>query len=270
MNAGRAGRINSGRTGVPPRGRPAPTAIASTPVDVRRNARQCDFNRCCADRDRVHAVCMGARRPNEFGAQGRAATRSACADRDRVHAVWGRAGRMNSGRTGVPPRGRPALTAIASTPVDVRRNARQVRFQSLLRRPRSRPRRWTPGGTPIRCDFNRRPPPRRRPALRPRRMGVRRRMNSGRRGVPPRGRPAPTAPTAPPGETPVRCDFNRRRAGTPRCVHAVWGRAGRMNSGRTGVPPRGRPAPTAIASTPVDARRNGRQVRFQSLNRSNR
>ena len=47
--------------------------------------------------------------------------------------------------------------------------------------------------------------------------------NSGRRGVPPQGRPAPTG-----GEGACR------RGGTP----AEW------NSGRRGVPPQGRPAPT--------------------------
>ncbi|MFZ1506898.1 MAG: hypothetical protein WAV74_08930, partial [Anaerolineae bacterium] len=39
----------------------------------------------------------------------------------------------------------------------------------------------------------------------------------------------------------------------------------RMNSGRRGVPPQSRPAPTGTASTQVDARRNARQARFQSL-----
>ncbi|MGB4805333.1 MAG: hypothetical protein WBV59_22005, partial [Anaerolineae bacterium] len=39
----------------------------------------------------------------------------------------------------------------------------------------------------------------------------------------------------------------------------------RMNSGRKGVPPPGRPAPTSIASTQVDARRYAHQARFQSL-----
>ena len=40
----------------------------------------------------------------------------------------------------------------------------------------------------------------------------------------------------------------------------------RMNSGRMGVPPPGRPAPTDLASTQVDARRYAHQARFQSLN----
>ncbi|MFZ1507944.1 MAG: hypothetical protein WAV74_14285 [Anaerolineae bacterium] len=40
-----------------------------------------------------------------------------------------------------------------------------------------------------------------------------------------------------------------------------------MNSGRKGVPPQGRPTPTGIASTQVDARRNAHQARFQSLKR---
>ncbi|MFZ1466599.1 MAG: AMP-binding protein [Anaerolineae bacterium] len=39
----------------------------------------------------------------------------------------------------------------------------------------------------------------------------------------------------------------------------------RMNSGRTGVPPQGRPAPTDTASTQVDARRDAHQARFRSL-----
>ena len=39
----------------------------------------------------------------------------------------------------------------------------------------------------------------------------------------------------------------------------------RMNSGRRGVPPQGRPAPTDFASTQVDARWNAHQARFQSL-----
>jgi hypothetical protein len=39
----------------------------------------------------------------------------------------------------------------------------------------------------------------------------------------------------------------------------------RMNSGRKGVPPPGRPEPTGAASTQVDAWRNAHQARFQSL-----
>ena len=38
----------------------------------------------------------------------------------------------------------------------------------------------------------------------------------------------------------------------------------RMNSGRTGVPPQGRPAPTGLVSMPVNARRCGYRARFQS------
>ena len=38
-----------------------------------------------------------------------------------------------------------------------------------------------------------------------------------------------------------------------------------MNWGRMGVPPPGRPTPTDIAPTPVDARRCAHQARFQSL-----
>ena len=39
----------------------------------------------------------------------------------------------------------------------------------------------------------------------------------------------------------------------------------RMNSGRRGVPPQGRPAPASLASAQADARRYAHQVRFQSL-----
>ncbi|MFZ1474297.1 MAG: hypothetical protein WAV79_15350, partial [Anaerolineae bacterium] len=42
----------------------------------------------------------------------------------------------------------------------------------------------------------------------------------------------------------------------------------RMNSGRRGVPPPGRPAPTGIASTEVDARRHAHEARFQPLSLS--
>jgi hypothetical protein len=56
----------------------------------------------------------------------------------------------------------PALqrTGAASTKVDARRHALRRDFQSpALQRTEQRPRRWTPGGTPARRDFNRQPLP---------------------------------------------------------------------------------------------------------------
>jgi hypothetical protein len=100
-----------------------------------------------------------------------------------------------------------------STKVDARRHARTARFQSLAlqrharaarfpiadlspRRTGRRPRRWTPGGTPPRRDFNRQP-------------------FSGRSSVHEGGRPAARPHGAifnrqPFSGTPARRDFNRQ------------------------------------------------------------
>ena len=107
-------------------------------------------------------------------------------------------------------------------------------------RPASRPRRWTPGGTPIRRDFNRSRPPGGQPARRnahqarfqslsPARVRIELcsvHMNTAGRST--RSAPRPRRWT--PGGTPIRRDFNRSR------------------------PPGGQPA-----------RQNAHQARFQSL-----
>ncbi|MFZ1553404.1 MAG: hypothetical protein WAV53_18580, partial [Anaerolineae bacterium] len=55
-------------------------------------------------------------------------------------------------------------------------------------------------------------------------------------------------------------------AASGRALLTLWrADSRRMNSGRRGVPPQGRPAPTDFASTQVDARWNAHQARFQSL-----
>jgi len=70
--------------------------------------------------------------------------------------------------------------------------------------------------------------------------------------------------------------FANRRCVSSDDYHDIWATAEapgadcsrRMNSGRKGVPPPGRPAPTGIASTSVDARRCAHQARFQSLEKN--
>jgi hypothetical protein len=77
----------------------------------------------------TYTASAQARRRMEFGAQGRSAARWACAHLHRV-------------RAGAPPNGM--------------RGAGAFRRQVGLRPPTPRPRRRTPGGTPLRRDFNRR------------------------------------------------------------------------------------------------------------------
>ena len=71
-----------------------------------------------------------------------------------------------------------------------------------------------------------------------------RRMNSGRRGVPPRRRPSPTTIPSTLALS-LQRRAGRRLAERPLGAISIAGR--RMNSGRRGVPPRGRPSPTGLS-----------------------
>ena len=125
--------MNSGRRGVPPQGQPAPTDIASTQVDARRNAPQARFQSLNLRRPTLRPRrWTPGRRPirRDFN---RALSR--CADRTGQGAIRPTTRVHAGGRPAERPSG--AISIAQPAPHD------------------TRPRRWTPGGTPTRRDFNR-------------------------------------------------------------------------------------------------------------------
>jgi hypothetical protein len=242
---------------------PAADGAASTKVDARRNARTARFPIASpspggtpARRDFQSPAPPPAERP-----------RGAISNRQPLPRRNARAARFPiaspaAGQGSVHEGGRPAERphgAISNRQPLPRRNARAARCQSPApQRTGQRPRRWTPGGTPARRDFQSPAPP---PAERP--HGA----ISNRQPLPRRNARAARFPIASPspGGTPARRDFQspappRRNARAARCQSPAPQRTGQRPRRWT---PGGTPARRDVNRQPLP-RRNARAARCQS------